>query len=288
MKKIDMLKESFTTRTKSIVLLMSLSLTIACGQETSQPSDKTLDDSSSLSQQSLASSKAPSVSRESILSMARAAIGSSYVWGGTQWDPENKNWKGADCSGFAQKVLRLPKEMNPKESISRGRLTTASFIKQSAEWTTINRSELEPGDFLVRRKNGAGHIVIYDGEAPNGCIKTLEAKGKAYGILSTTKCNLSGYVSKKRNNLAQSEGTKPEPESPRAEDEAPSSSDLEVLASKLNCRVGPGTEYNVKLVLERGQRVRSFKKSGKWHQVMFDQQVCWASEGDNQQFLVAR
>lgn len=87
-----------------------------------------------------------SASSDTIRKYAEKYIGLPYVWGGSG---PNKN--GYDCSGFCSEMLY---DMGYKRIG-----TTANFINtgQVIPW---DKSQIQPGDCLVYRQNGAGHVVM--------------------------------------------------------------------------------------------------------------------------------
>ena len=89
-----------------------------------------------------------SASSDTIRKYAEKYIGLPYVWGGSG---PNKN--GYDCSGFCSEMLY---DMGYKRIG-----TTANFINTGQQvcppW---DKSQIQPGDCIVYRQNGAGHVVM--------------------------------------------------------------------------------------------------------------------------------
>lgn len=155
----------------------------------------------------------PTVSRAEILKYGDTAVGTKYVWGGTQWNPDDKSELGADCSGFVQKSWMYPKRMSPQSKVKSGRVTTVE-LKQAQDggfpWTrldTTNYALAERGDAFVYRSNGHGHTFLQAEKKVSGIV-SLEARGKKYktGYVSRSyaKMKATGYRIIKRKNLALS------------------------------------------------------------------------------------
>lgn len=87
-----------------------------------------------------------SASSDTIRKYAEKYVGLPYIWGGS-----GPNKKGYDCSGFCSEMLY---DMGYKRIG-----TTANFINtgQVIPW---DKSQILPGDCLVYRQNGAGHVVM--------------------------------------------------------------------------------------------------------------------------------
>jgi len=92
--------------------------------------------------------------RKAVLEYARDAVGTPYVWGGTNLQ------SGVDCSGFVQSVFA-------KVGIQLPRIS----YQQANAGSRIGFKGLRPGDLVAwdnsSRNNGADHIAIYLG---NGMI----------------------------------------------------------------------------------------------------------------------
>lgn len=105
---------------------------------------------------------------QAILGFASQFLGTPYAWGGT-------NPSGFDCSGFTQYVFR-----NAGIDLSR---TSQSQFNQG---TSIDRSDLKPGDLVFFTTYGAGatHVGIYAGnntmiDSSNGGV-TYENMDNSY------------------------------------------------------------------------------------------------------------
>ncbi len=153
-----------------------------------------------------ASALCPEITRDEIIKHAKTGVGCKYVWGGTCWDPNNKSWKGADCSGYVTKCWQIPKASKYTDCLPHY-YTTATFDTGTTHWTHISRSALQKGDALNYRASGKGHIVIYYSGDKWGAAQVYEARGTAYGIVHRTKTVSSSYKARQRHRLKS--GTTP-------------------------------------------------------------------------------
>lgn len=134
----------------------------------------------------------PSKTREDILRYAATGIGSPYVWGGGNWDPNDRSYGGADCSGFVSKSWSLTK-WTPYRVDFHG-YSTSDFIETPGPyWTEVDRANLIYGDAIVYRYNSgqSGHTYIYVSGDGWGSHEVYEARGSAYGIVHRWRTVLS-------------------------------------------------------------------------------------------------
>ena len=147
---------------------------------------------------------------------AKLGGGYSYYWGHGSWtttgadrgscmgscpDCQHTGVYGADCSGFIAKVWQVPtpsaleKDLHP--------YSTANFYSDTnREWKQVPRSELKPGDALVRRKDGTGHIVLVeDASDPFGDIWMYESRACAIGVVHNLRSIDSSFIAIRRNDL---------------------------------------------------------------------------------------
>jgi len=78
-------------------------------------------------------SGAPPMTRAQILEIARSAVGSPYVWGGDSWNPFNRNWNGADCSGLVSRAWQVNEARFTTEELS-ARPNTTALMGASTLW----------------------------------------------------------------------------------------------------------------------------------------------------------
>ncbi len=121
-----------------------------------------------------------------ILKYADSGVGSPYVWGGSRWSTSNRKLYGADCSGFTQKSWGYPRVTRTDQSLGGSRLSTREFYQAQDggyPWKRLNISHSAslPGDAMVYRKGKSGHIFLVK-DAQDSGVKTVEARGKKYGI----------------------------------------------------------------------------------------------------------
>ncbi|MBL8956371.1 MAG: SH3 domain-containing protein [Myxococcaceae bacterium] len=154
----------------------------------------------------------PSVSitantRDGAIQRAKSGVGKSYWWGHGRWVPfggtagscagscpscSHSGSYGADCSGYVAKLWEVPASNNNLQVDSHP-YSTASFMGSNSQWRTISRSALAKADALVYRKDGAGHIVLYESGDGWGSFWAYEAKGCSSGIRHNLRTASSAY-----------------------------------------------------------------------------------------------
>ncbi len=142
----------------------------------------------------------PALTRDQIINTAKSGVGCPYVWGGTCWDPNNKGWKGADCSGYVTVCWQVPTASKTTDCLPHY-YTTSSFYNDTTHWTHISRNDLVKGDALVYRTSSGGHVVLYVSGDKWGTAEVYEARGTSYGIVHRMKSVDSSYKARRRNNL---------------------------------------------------------------------------------------
>lgn len=143
-----------------------------------------------------------SISRDQIIAIAKTGLGCPYLWGGTCWDPNNKKWKGADCSGYVTKCWQIPSPSATTACLPHY-YTTSTFKSNTnhANWYSISRNDLIKADALVYNQSGKGHIVLYYSGDKWGYANVYEAKGTSWGIVYGSKNCDSKYVARRRRNV---------------------------------------------------------------------------------------
>jgi len=146
----------------------------------------------------------PLISRDDIIAYAETGVGSPYVWGGDTWDPNNRKWGGADCSGYVLKAWQIPRKAAYTESVGHP-YDTYSFFYQQTHWYPIERDELQKGDMLVYRDKSGGHSVIYHYGDKWGNAVVYEARSKKTGIVHATRYIPSYFQARRRYNLVDAQ-----------------------------------------------------------------------------------
>ena len=138
--------------------------------------------------------------RQGILERAKSGVGFSYWWGHGRWLPSGPTSAtkgactgacpncshagsyGADCSGYVAKAWQVP-GWNDELSQDAHPFSTLDFSTTQVDWHGINRNTLLPGDALVYRSGGAGHIALYEDGDAWGSMWLYEARGCGTGIV---------------------------------------------------------------------------------------------------------
>lgn len=141
-------------------------------------------------------STACSISRAKIQSSVsggrRTVVDRAYTW----WDAQvpysqSKYYKGyrTDCSGFISMAWQLGTSY-----------TTANFVNGGGESFILGSyNSLQPGDALVRRSNGAGHIAMFLGwnnsAKTSACVleQSSTALDMEYGTRTVSSLRNGGY-----------------------------------------------------------------------------------------------
>jgi hypothetical protein len=153
------------------------------------------------------------VSRDSVIAIAKAGVGFSYYWGGGRFATgaphgacygscpscTHSGSYGADCSGYVAKAWLLPEAL-PMDA-NRHPFSTADFHGGSQHWSGITRGSVQRGDALVYRSGGAGHIAIYEKGDAWGSMWLYEARGCSYGVVHNLRSLSSSYKAIKRDGL---------------------------------------------------------------------------------------
>ncbi len=128
--------------------------------------------------------QAPPKTRQDIVRRGATAIGSPYVWGGGNWDPNDRGFGGADCSGFVSKCWSIP-QWTPTRVNLHGPSTYHYIQTPGSDWYEVDRADMLYGDAIVYRYNNnqSGHTYLYLAGDGWGEHEVYEARGTAYGIV---------------------------------------------------------------------------------------------------------
>jgi hypothetical protein len=153
------------------------------------------------------------VTRDDVLSIAKASVGYTYWWGhgslgGTQAGTctgscpncTHVGAHGADCSGLVGKAWLLPEAL-PIVDRDVHPFSTYSFKNSMVHWSQVSRSDVQRGDAMVYNENGSGHIFVYEKDDPWGSMWSYEARGCAYGIVHNIRTASSLFGAIRRNGL---------------------------------------------------------------------------------------
>lgn len=136
----------------------------------------------------------PEKTRADIVAYGATAIGSPYIWGGGNWDPADRDFGGADCSGFVCKCWSLDR-WTPYRVDYHGPYSTYHLINTPGpHWFEVQRGDLRYGDAIVYRydNNQSGHTYLYLADDGWGEHEVYEARGSDYGIVHRWRSAYSG------------------------------------------------------------------------------------------------
>ncbi|MFA5845000.1 MAG: hypothetical protein WC971_09260 [Coriobacteriia bacterium] len=126
----------------------------------------------------------------SIIDRGQTGVGSHYWWGHACWNPSNRAWGGADCSGFVGKSWQVARPSPTTEDYHP--YGTWHFFNSNPHWYPIDRGQAFKGDACGYPDpdgtgTGTGHIVLYWFGNPYKTAWVLEAAGSATGIVQHTR-----------------------------------------------------------------------------------------------------
>jgi hypothetical protein len=142
---------------------------------------------------------------------AKAGVGFSYWWGHARLlaggpssstrgacyggcpDCSHSGSYGADCSGYVAKIWEVPSSSNSSLSNDYHPYSTANFVADGSQWSTVSRGSVAKADAMVYRSGGAGHIFLYESGDGWGSMYAYEAKGCSYGIVHNLRTASSSY-----------------------------------------------------------------------------------------------
>lgn len=145
-----------------------------------------------------------------IIDIAYSGVGSPYLWGHAAWSTRDRNWKGADCSGFVVKTWQVPRSSVTWEDYHP--YGTYHLFNASYHWYSIGRSALAKGDAVgYPDPDGAGsasgHVVLYFYGDPYGRAKVFEAPGTDQRIrFAWRDISSSKWRFRRRHNLVRTVG----------------------------------------------------------------------------------
>jgi uncharacterized protein YgiM (DUF1202 family) len=157
-----------------------------------------------------ASSSPSSTKRDAAIARAQSGMGFSYWWGHARFRPEGPTASnkgtcsgscpncshsgsyGGDCSGLVGKVWQVGSN-NDSLTTDSHPYSTASFVHDTSQWSTVSRSNLKKADAMVYNSNGAGHIFVYEKGDGWGQMYAYECKGCSYGCVHDLRSASSAY-----------------------------------------------------------------------------------------------
>ncbi len=145
----------------------------------------------------------PRMTLDDIAKIAESGLGSPYWWGHGCWRPSNRNWGGADCSGYVAKCWQVP--VAKDVDVDYHPYGTSNFRYDNFHWDNINsRDNMQVWDCMVYRNsaNTAGHVLLFHHKGSSWSdLYVYEAYSSAAPIARHSKYVGSDYVPRRRHNL---------------------------------------------------------------------------------------
>jgi cell wall-associated NlpC family hydrolase len=144
------------------------------------------------------------------LDTAATGVGSPYWWGHAAWSTGDRDWKGADCSGFVVKAWQVPRTSVTWEDYHP--YGTSDLFGASYHWYTVSRSTATRADGVGYPDpdgsgSATGHVVLYDRGDPYGTALVYEAPGSGLRIRHVWKdLSASKWRVRRRHNMIPTQG----------------------------------------------------------------------------------
>ncbi len=137
----------------------------------------------------------PPMTVAQIMEIAQSAVGSPYRFGGESWNPFNRSYNGADCSGLVSTAWQVNHARpSTEEASSRPSTTDLLNIPSGSAWYSV--SNRQAGDAFT----SSSHAFLYEAEGSSGQVWVYEALNQNYPIRHAQR-SFSGYSLRRRSNL---------------------------------------------------------------------------------------
>lgn len=152
----------------------------------------------------------PSRTDNQCIDLAKTGVGSPYWYGHAAWSTQDRNWKGADCSGFVVKAWQVPRTSNVWEDYHP--YGTVHLFGSAYHWYSVSRASAWKGDAVgypdpSPDPNTYGHVVLFYYGDPYGSAMVLEAPGTGYRIRQAWRnISSSKWRFRRRHNLTLTAG----------------------------------------------------------------------------------
>lgn len=120
----------------------------------------------------------PSRTDAACITTARTGLGSPYVWGGACWSTTDRDWGGADCSGYVVKAWQVPRYSSIREQYHP--YGTWHLFNGDDHWYAVGRSTASFADAVGYPDpdgsgSASGHVMLYYYGDPYGMALVFEA-----------------------------------------------------------------------------------------------------------------
>jgi hypothetical protein len=148
----------------------------------------------------------PTVTDNQCIDLGATGAGSPYWLGHACWSTSNRNWGGADCSGFLIKSWQVPRSSRISEDYHP--YGTSTIFTTAPHWYKTYRVNLCKADAIGYPPPAGqlyGHVIMWYFGDKNGVSYVLEATGSR---IQAHYRDISGgqWQFRRRHNLIQTPG----------------------------------------------------------------------------------
>lgn len=137
----------------------------------------------------------PPMTRDQIIEIAQSGVSSPYKLGWESWDPFNRSYNGADCSGLISTAWQV-NHTRPTREEATSRPSASMLLNNTTYWYGVDVNSRQKGDAFT----SSSHSFLFEANVSGSTVWVYEALNSNYPIRHVTR-DIGGYALRRRVNL---------------------------------------------------------------------------------------